>query len=295
MRPNTPFSVFALACYGAFAAGLCLVAAPNADTRTTWLDRVNFYRASAGLEPVEEDPNLSGSVSEHARYMVRHNEIKHSQNRKRALSTRAGAEAAASSVLAGSGRPTETDIWAVDVWMQGPFHALGLLDPSLERVGFGIERDKAGKIQTAAALDVVRGRSTAEAPNAFPVVWPSNGATVPIGTSTIENPSPIAGCRDYPTPAGLPVIVQLGSGNVTPRVTGSWFMEGTKKLEHCVFDETNYRNRNQAEQRHGRSVLNAHDAVVLVPRNPLKPGRSYRVILDANGRRIEWTFKVSPS
>jgi hypothetical protein len=289
MRSRTALSVLAA------VAGICAFSPrPNADVSTSWLDRVNFYRATAGLGPVEEDPSLSGAVSEHARYMVRHDEIKHTQNLKRALASRSGAEAAASSVLAGSGRATEPDVWAVDVWMQGPFHALGLLDPSLTRVGFGIQRDKSGKIQTAAALDVVRGRTTGHTPYSFPVVWPANGATVPIGTSTMENPSPIAGCRDYSMPTGLPVIVQLGSGSLTPHVTGSWLMDGNRKLAHCIFDETNYRNRNQAEQRQGRGVLDSHDAIVLVPRSPLKPGRSYRVMIDANGQRIDWTFRVSP-
>ncbi|MEO6223053.1 MAG: CAP domain-containing protein [Vicinamibacterales bacterium] len=280
-------AAFVFVCIGAIAA------APRAADSRLWLDRVNFYRATAGLPPVEEDPGLSGSVSEHARYMVRHDEIKHTQNQRRALASRAGAEAAAASVLAGSSSAKETDVWAVDLWMQGPFHALGLLDPALERVGFGIYRASGGKIQTAAGLDVVRGRNTSGTPRPFPVMWPANGATVPIGTSAAEYPNPIAGCRDYATPAGLPVIVQLGSGNVTPRVTGSWFMDGNRPVKHCVFHETNYRNGNQVEQQLGRAILDAHDAVVLVPRAPLQPGRTYRVVIDANGQRIDWTFRVS--
>ncbi|HUR19887.1 MAG TPA: CAP domain-containing protein [Vicinamibacterales bacterium] len=286
MQPRSVLATtFVLICVCAWAA------TPRADDSLAWLDRVNFYRATAGLPPVEEDPGLSGPVAEHARYMVEHDEIKHTQNRRRSLATRAGAEAAASSVLVGSNSGTEPDVWAVDLWMQGPFHALGLLDPSLERVGFGIQRDGSGSIQTAAALDVVRGRNTIRTP-AFPVVWPANGATVPIGTSTTESPDPLATCREYSSPAGLPVIVQFGSGRVTPHVTASWFMDGKRALRHCVFDETNYRNGNKEEQRHGRSVLDAHDAVVLVPRDPLQFGRTYRVIIDANGKRIEWTFRV---
>ena len=39
-------------------------------------------------------------------------------------------------------------------------------------------------------------------------------------------------------------------------------------------------------------MLDSHDAIILVPRLPLKPGRPYRVIIDANAQRIEWTFKV---
>jgi hypothetical protein len=225
--------------------------------------------------------------------MVRHDEIKHTQNRRRALATPAGAEAAAASVLVGSTRAIEPDVWAVDAWMQGPFHALGLLHPSLERVGFGIQRDGGGKIQTAAGLDVVRGRNTSGTRPAFPIVWPANGATVPIGTSTRESPDPLTTCRDYTSPAGLPVIVQLGSGQVTPRVTASWFMDGKRALRHCVFDENTYRNGNKVDQRLGRSVLDAHDAVVLIPRDPLQSGHTYRVIIDTNGQRIDWTFRVS--
>lgn len=285
-RP-APSAAFVLVCVCALAA------TPLADDRVSWLDRVNFYRATALLPPVEEDPSLSGSIAEHARYMVRNDEVRHTQNSRRKLATPAGAEAAAASVLVGSSRATEGDVWAVDMWMQGPFHALGLLDPSLERVGFGIQRDGGGKIQTAAGLDVVRGRNTMATGRLFPIVWPANGATVPIGTSTNEYPNPIAGCRDYTTPAGLPVIVQLGSGSVTPRVTASWFMDGKRSMKHCVFDETNYRNGNKEEQRLGRDILDAHDAVVLVPRSPLQSGHTYRVVIDANGKRIDWTFRVS--
>ena len=268
-------------------------ATPLADDKNSWLDRVNFYRATAGLPPVEEDPNLSDAVSEHARYMVKHDEIKHTQNRRRALATPAGADAAASSVLVGSGRAIESDVWAVDVLMQGPFHALGLLDPSLERVGFGIQRDGGGKIKTAAGLDVVRGRNIVGTQPTFPIVWPANGSTVPIGTSAPESPNPLAPCFEYSAPAGLPVIVQLGPGTVTPRVTASWFLNGKRALRHCVFDENTYRNGNQAEQRLGRSILDMHDAIVLVPRDPLKSGHTYRVVIDANGQRIDWTFHVS--
>ena len=80
---------------------------------------------------------------------------------------------------------------------------------------------------------------------------------------------------------------------MTPRVTASWFMDGKRTLRHCVFDENTYRNGNQAEQRLGRGVLDAHDAVVLVPRDPLQKGHTYRVVIETNGKRIDWSFRVS--
>ena len=89
---------------------LALAAAPLAGGDNSWLDRVNFYRATAGLAPVQEDPTLSEAVAEPARSMVKHDEIKHTQNRRRALATPAGAEAAAASVLHSTSRARLTAV-----------------------------------------------------------------------------------------------------------------------------------------------------------------------------------------
>ena len=69
-------------------------------------------------------------------------------------------------------------------------------------------------------------------------------------------------------------------------------MDGNRPVRHCVFDETNYHNKDKAAQRAGRDILDSRDAIVLVPRSPLQFGRSYRVVIDTNGRRIDWTFRI---
>jgi hypothetical protein len=272
------------------------VRTPAADAPDTWLDRLNFYRATAALPPVSEAPSLSAPVSLHARYMVMHDVIMHSENRRHAGATAEGAEAAAVSNLAVSLSADEPDAWAVDTWMQGPFHAVGILDPALTQVGFGIHRAHNGRIQTAAGLDVIHGRA-ASAPSSFiyPVVWPADGTTVPLSEGIREYPNPLASCRGYRTPTGLPLIVQVGSGEGVPRVTGSWIFDAERSLEHCVFDESTYRNGNKAQQRLGRSILAARDAIVLIPRDPLTRGRSYHAMIDVDGRHIDWTFTVSSS
>ena len=268
-------------------------AAPNAEPGVNWLDRLNLYRATALLPPVAEDPGLSDAVLEHARYMVVHGVVRHSQNRRDSWATPDGAAAAAVSNLAGSIRSTEPDAWAVDLWMQAPFHALGILDPALNHVGFGIHRAQNGRIQTAAGLDVIRGRSTAPPSIAYPIMWPANGASVPLATHTAEYPNPLASCPGYKAPTGLPVIVQLGPGDQSPLVTGSWIVEDDRPLEHCVFDESTYRNRDAVQQQLGRSILAARDAIVLIPRAPLRPGASYRAVVEVDGRVIDWTFAIS--
>lgn len=247
------------------------------------------------LPPVVEDAALSGAVLQHARYMVLHGVVKHSQKRRDSGATPEGAAAAAVSNLAGSIRSTEPDSWAVDTWMQAPFHALGILDPALQHVGFGIERAQRGKVQTAAGLDVIRGRSTAPRSVSYPIVWPADGASVPIGAHTSEYPSPLASCRGYKAPTGLPLIIQLGSGGDQPHVTASRIANGERLLEHCIFDEGTYRNRDAVGQRLGRSILAARNAIVLIPRKPLRSGVTYCAVVEVNDRVIEWTFSISTS
>jgi len=268
---------------------------PYADSTTsgpTWLERVNSYRAAASLPPVVEDPALSGAVSQHARYMVIHGVVRHVENRRDKGATPEGAAAAAVSNLAGSIHAGEPDSWAVDVWMQAPFHAIGILDPALKQVGFGIHRALKGKVQTAAGLDVIRGRSATPEPTAYPIVWPGDGSSVSITSHTSESPSPLTSCPGYDAPAGLPLIVQLGSDGALPHVTDSWIADDKGLLEHCRFDGGTYRNRDAAQQQLGRTILALRNAIVLIPRQPLRLGSGYRAIVDVNGRRIEWKFRV---
>jgi hypothetical protein len=93
---------------------------PAAGAPATWLDRLNFYRAIAALPPVSEAPSLSAPVSLHARYMVMHDVIIHSEKRRLAGATAEGAEAAAVSNLAGSLSADEPDAWAVDTAETSP-------------------------------------------------------------------------------------------------------------------------------------------------------------------------------
>jgi len=266
--------------------------APNAEPGSTWLDRLNFYRAMASLPPVVEDPALSGAVLQHARYMVKHGVVTHSQNRRVSWATPEGAAAAAASNLAGSTRSTEPDSWAVDAWMQAPFHALGMIDPALRQVGFGIQHTRHGRVQTAAGLDVIRGRTAAPSLVSFPIVWPANGTSVPLAAHVAEDPSPLTSCPGYEVPTGLPVIVQLAPDGDVPNVTFSWIDDGESLLEHCVFDEGTYRNRDAAQQNLGRSILASRHAIVAIPRKPLRPGFSYRAVIEVNGRLLDWTFAV---
>jgi cysteine-rich secretory family protein len=266
------FSLTTLVCVLAIAA----TRAPLTAQSARWLDRVNFYRATALLPPVAEDPALSRAVLQHARYMVMHGLVEHSERPRDRWTTADGAAAAAVSNLAGSTSATEPESWAVDLWMQAPFHAIGILDPALEHVGFGIEHAHKGLVQTAAGLDVIRGRRLPPSTVTYPIVWPADGAVVPIAAHVNEYPSPLTSCPGYVAPAGLPLIVQLESADAIAGVTASWIMDGDRPLDHCDFDGASYRNPDPVQQLLGRRILTGRNALILIAREPLRPGAAYR-------------------
>ena len=264
-----------------------------------WLQLLNEYRAAALLPPVMEDLNFQTGCVNHSTYCVKNNVLVHAEDPTLPFYTVEGDQAGRNGNVMASGTVATTDQTAIDLWMSGPFHAIGILDPRLERTGFGSYREVKAGWQMAATLDVLRGRNQAK-PAAFPVIWPANGRSMPArcsgGTRACygggESPDPLASCPGYTTPSGLPLVVQLGKGGVTPNVTGHALQKNGAPVEHCVFDETTYTNADASMQSLGRSVLGSHDAIVLVPRAPLEKGQAYTASITTNNVTYTWTFGV---
>ena len=42
----------------------------SASSSMTWLERINFYRAALGLDPIRSNPDLSAAAAAHARYLL---------------------------------------------------------------------------------------------------------------------------------------------------------------------------------------------------------------------------------
>jgi hypothetical protein len=264
---------------------------PDSDN---WLQWVNYYRATACLPPVTENATWSAGDYKHAIYIVKNDELQHSEDPDNQWYTPEGHSAAQRSDLAASYNVNASDRWAVDAWMQAPFHALGIIDPQLTVVGYGSYREADGEFEMGAGLDILSGGGQTPQTE-FPVIWPGNGTTVPVLLHWGEYPSPLTSCPGYSGQTGVPVILQIGSGELTPAVSATAFTQGGQPLEHCVFDETNYSNPDAVQQSLGRSILNAHDAIVLIPRIPLSAGTSYTVSVSVNGQTYTWSFSVSES
>ena len=256
-----------------------------------WLTYLNNIRQGAALPSVDENATWSEGCWLHARYMVKNDYIGHQEDPNNPWYTKAGALAASKSNTMVYSNVSASDEDAIDMWMEGPFHAVGIIDPRLHTSGFGSYREAIGTWQMGAALDVLRGLGELPSGLTFPVFWPTNDATMPLlAYHGYEAPDPLTSCSGYQAPSGPPIILQLGSGDVTPQVTGHSFSKNGTALEHCVFDETNYSNPDSSYQSLGRSVLGSRDAVVLMPRAPLEANTRYTVTITANGATYTWSF-----
>ncbi len=261
-----------------------------------WLIYLNQLRAMAGVPPVVEDQTLSMAAKAHAVYMVRTDDATaHSEDSSSPHYSAEGAAAARSADIFATTQVDGNYDWALNFWMSGPFHVLQLIDPLQVSVGFGQHQEATGHIQMAAVLDTARGDklpdSSAEFPRYFP---PDGGQTWIVRKSLYEWPEPFGGCAGYgfQPPSGPPVIVQLGTGNITPRVTSYRLLRGDTVVESCLLTETTYVHPNIYTQEFGRSLLDARDAVILLPLHPLEGNQIYTAKLTINGVDHEWSFSV---
>jgi hypothetical protein len=224
--------------------------------------------------------------------MVKNQVIGHSEDPSLDFYTTAGDTAARNSNLMHAGYDT-TARHAVESWMTGPFHALGILDPRLKQVGYGTFRERGhdASFEFAAALDVLRGFGDSSG-TTYPVKYPGPGTTTFLSKYTgNEAPDPLTSCpQDYSAPTGAPIMLELKS--FAPLVTSSLTDDKGNTLAHCTFDSATYVNPSASIQNDARSVLAARSAIVMIPKAPLKSGSTYNVSITAGLTTTAWSFKV---
>jgi hypothetical protein len=274
-----------------------------------WQALLSYFRAAARLPALAVDPSWNDEARRYACQVVQSNSVGPSAPPDAACGA-ASTVIGGNSLVYGNGNPATTDRQAIETWLTWPFHALYVLDPELLSTGFGSFRAAADTgadpVDMAGVLDVRRGRATGLPAVTFPVVWPSHNATMyltQLVTAPPPYPDPRASCPGYNVPlgnpAGLPLLVQLGAGDVitsgttVPIVLASSLTEDGVQREHCVFSERDYASADPDEQARGRAILAERDAIVLVPRNPLVVGRTYQVSITAAGFGVSWSFRVA--
>jgi len=259
-------------------------AGPAADD---WLGIVNVYRAQSGLAPVVNNPAWSNGATNHSCWMLL-NGIAHDETPGSPGYTADGDQAGNSGNVAVSSNSSATPRSHIDLWMTGPFHAIGLLRASLSQAAYGMCASPPNPTLTpwksAATLDVVRGNNWSAAKPATPVVFPGNGATTSLTRFIAETPDPRTFCGWGSQTVGLPLIAMMPS-NVTS--ASATLVGPSGPLATCVLHKANTSGTASA-------ILGGDNAVVVVPAAPLAKG-TYTVSVNSDGGNANWGFTVDPS
>ncbi|HWJ39577.1 MAG TPA: CAP domain-containing protein, partial [Candidatus Limnocylindrales bacterium] len=274
-----------------------------------WLTVLNRYRSRLNVPDVEEDSALSKGCLAHAKYLMRNyggsfaniGILMHEEDESKPGYSLEGRKAAQASDVVFQSRNKMSDDQlmgqAVEWWISGPFHRGQLINPELRRVGFaqyceGARCVSALNTTSDAPLASISGR-----PLAAPIEVPPDGATVKTPGFGGEWPSPVSSCPGYSTKSPA-ITLNLGV-NVPAKITDAHLTQTTGAaagtiLDTCAYDSDGYTNPNAGDQVRGRQVLRSFGEVVMMVRDPLSPGESYRVAMTVNGKPYTWSFTAAP-
>jgi len=284
----------AAAALAVMAAGTVVVTATSettveaAPSENDWLGVVNAYRAASGLAPVVENAAWSGGSRNHSCWMLL-NGIAHDEQPGSAGYSADGDTAGNSGNVAVSSNAAAAARSHVELWMSGPFHAIGILRPSLRQAGFGMCASPPNptntKWRSAATLDVVRGIDGAAPKPTAPVFFPGDGATTSLTRFVAESPDPRTFCGWSGQSVGLPLIALLPSPHNGAVAT----LDGPNgPIPTCVLTRSNTSGV-------ASSILGGDNAVVVIPATPLAPGSYEVATLTDNGQGANWSFTVDPA
>ncbi len=250
---------------------------PTAD----WLSTVNYYRAMAGEAPVTENSTLSVGAGHHSCYML-YNGISHDEVPGNPGYTVDGDAAGNAGNVAVSSAYGTTARSHIELWMTGPFHAIGVLRYNLRTVGFGkCDLTTTPTWHSGATLNVLSGLVTATRPST-PILFPGNGTTTNLSQFITESPNPLTFCGI--SSAGLPVIAMMPEAvsSVSATITGP-----NGAVPTCTL----YGGNTSGD---AKAILAGDNAVTVLPKSQLTPG-TYTVTVTTQARTVRWSFTVDPT
>ena len=258
-------------------------ASAGAPADHDWLGIVNTYRAMSGLAPVTANATWSAEAQAHSNYMLL-NGISHDEIPGRPGYTPGGDVAGNSGNVAVSSSINAKARNHIDLWMTGPFHAIGILRHNLRQSGFGLATSSNTPTPWASAgtLDVIRGMDSSVPRPSTPITFPGNGATVPLNAFITEFPNPMTLCG-WSGSAGLPLIAMMPNDvtNASATITGP-----NGPIDTCVLHKGNTGADGTAQ-----AILDGDNAVIVMPRTVL-PNGAYSVTVNSNGGAVSWQFEV---
>jgi len=255
---------------------------PFIPADANWLTTVNYYRAMSGLPPVVENSSLSAGAYNHSCYML-YNGISHDETPGRTGYTTSGDAAGNNGNVAVSSAYGTSARSHIELWMTGPFHAIGILRANLQSVGFGkCDLNNTPQWHSGATLNVLNGLAYQPRPTT-PILFPGNGTTTNLSQFITESPNPLTFCG-WTGGAGLPVIAMMPEAVTTASAT----MTGPNgPVQTCRIFSGNTSGTAQA-------ILAGDNAVSVIPRSQLGAG-TYTVTVTTQARTVQWSFTVDPT
>jgi uncharacterized protein YkwD len=252
------------------------IQAAAADVDTSALDRLNQYRTAAGLPKATLEPALSRGCLAHARYLARNFD----QLRKQGLSTgdespeqpefSADGKSAAKVAFSGYQRRAAADL--VDEWLATVFIRPLLLEPELQRIGWGSAREPKGG--WFAVLDVSRGKGSQDV-----LIYPADGQKdVPLAYPGTELPDPIPEATQKR--AGYPVALTFPRDAVVRAVTARLAKGGAEVPVWLSTPE-------KPAQDEGRQ----RNTICLIAKDPLEADTAYTVTVKAQVGGAAWSYE----
>lgn len=279
-------AVIAMACVAISAQPTVAAAAepvpPYIMPTAHWLSVVNYYRAMAGLPKVAEDTALSPGAYNHSCYML-YNGISHDETPGLQGYTTSGDTAGNQGNVAVSSGYGATARNHIDLWMTGPFHAIGILRHNLRTVGFGkCDLQNTPTWHSGATLNVIAGLASGVTRPTTPILFPGNGTTTALNRFIAETPNPVKLCG-WTGSAGLPVIAMMPEAFTS--VSSATITGPTGPLQTCNLHKGN------ANDATAKAILGGDNAVTVIPRTELLNG-TYTVKIVTNVRTVQWSFTV---
>jgi hypothetical protein len=256
---------------------------PFIDPAADWLTTINYFRAMANVGPVVDNPAMSAGATNHSCYML-FNGIAHDEIPGKPGYTTEGDIAGNSGNVAVSSVFNASSRSHIEMWMTGPFHAIGVLRPNLQSVGFGkCDNPSTSPWRSGATLDVIRGLGAPVA-QTEPILFPGNGTTTSLSKFVTESPNPLDYCG-WTGGAGLPIIAMMPEDFASNPVATLRTSSGV--IDTCVLSSKN--TTGVAQQ-----ILAGNNAVIVVPRVALGSD-SYFVSVATSARTVNWSFTVDPT
>ncbi|MFZ9628959.1 MAG: CAP domain-containing protein [Ilumatobacteraceae bacterium] len=248
-----------------------------------WLSTVNYYRAMAKLPSVAENATLSQGAYNHSCYMLK-NGITHDEIPGYPGYTTSGDNAGNHSNVAVSSVYESTSRYFVELWMTGPFHAIGVLRHNLKTVGWGkCASTTTSPWQSAATLNIIDGLDYSAPQPTSPILFPGNGTTTNLSRFVTESPNPMTMCN-WTGSAGLPILALMPEAvtSASTTLTGP-----SGPVTPCRLFGGNTTGV-------ASDILKSENAVVVMPRTELTAGK-YTVTVTTNARTVTWSFTVDPT